>query len=111
MKFYTEQHQYYCGVDLHARSMHVCILNQAGEFLVHRGIPATPDNTRIIRPMRQSTDRLSDRRSTLDTSLVQTRSDPLPVFHRPLRGSGQPRRARTVEKPTMESVLASQAPD
>ena len=32
MKFYTGQHQTYCGVDLHARMMHVCILNQAGDI-------------------------------------------------------------------------------
>ena len=30
MKFYTEQHPHYCGIDLHARTMYMCILNQAG---------------------------------------------------------------------------------
>ena len=25
MRFYTKQHRYYCGIDLHARSMDVCI--------------------------------------------------------------------------------------
>jgi hypothetical protein len=24
MKFYKQQHEYYCGIDLHANSMHVC---------------------------------------------------------------------------------------
>jgi hypothetical protein len=24
MRFYTRQHRFYCGVDLHARTMHVC---------------------------------------------------------------------------------------
>ena len=33
MRFYTKQHRHYCGIDLHARSMYVCILNQAGEVL------------------------------------------------------------------------------
>jgi len=28
MRFYTKSHQSYCGVDLHARTMYVCILNQ-----------------------------------------------------------------------------------
>jgi len=27
MKFYTQQHKFYCGIDLHARTMYVCILN------------------------------------------------------------------------------------
>jgi len=27
MKFYTKQHRYYCGIDLHARSKYVCILD------------------------------------------------------------------------------------
>ena len=27
MRFYTKQHKAYCGIDLHARSMYVCILN------------------------------------------------------------------------------------
>ncbi|MGH8606335.1 MAG: TIR domain-containing protein, partial [Gammaproteobacteria bacterium] len=29
MRFYTQQHKFYCGIDLHARTMYVCILNQA----------------------------------------------------------------------------------
>ena len=28
MRFYTQQHQYYCGIDLHARSMYLCIMDQ-----------------------------------------------------------------------------------
>jgi transposase len=39
MKYYTGQHQYYCGVDLHARTMYLCIVNQADEILYHREIP------------------------------------------------------------------------
>ena len=30
MKFYTQQHRYYCGIDLHARTMYLCVLNQQG---------------------------------------------------------------------------------
>jgi hypothetical protein len=30
MRFYTTQHRFYCGVDLHARTMHLCVLDQAG---------------------------------------------------------------------------------
>ena len=25
MRFYKQQHNYYCGIDLHARKMYVCI--------------------------------------------------------------------------------------
>jgi predicted NBD/HSP70 family sugar kinase len=42
MRFYTQAHKYYCGIDLHARSMYVCILDQAGNVLIHRDLPADP---------------------------------------------------------------------
>jgi hypothetical protein len=28
---YSRQHRFYCGVDFHARSMYVCIIDQAGQ--------------------------------------------------------------------------------
>ncbi len=43
MRFYKRQHQFYCGVDLHAKTMHICLFNQAGEILVHRNLPTRPD--------------------------------------------------------------------
>jgi hypothetical protein len=43
MRFYTKQHPYYCGIDLHTRTMYVCILDQAGETLLHRNMQATPE--------------------------------------------------------------------
>jgi transposase len=43
MRFYTKQHQFYCGIDLHARTMYLCILNREGEILVHRNMPAGPE--------------------------------------------------------------------
>jgi len=53
MQFYTKQHQTYCGIDLHARTMYVCILNQAGEILVHQNMKASPDMLlRTIAPYR-----------------------------------------------------------
>jgi transposase len=42
MRFYTPQHQFYCGIDLHARTMYLCILNRDGEILGHRNMPAGP---------------------------------------------------------------------
>jgi hypothetical protein len=43
MKFYMQQHKHYCGIDLHARSMYVCILDQAGAVLVHKNVAVTPE--------------------------------------------------------------------
>ncbi len=43
MRFYTKPHQFYCGIDLHARSMYVCIVNHDGEILVHRNMKAAPE--------------------------------------------------------------------
>jgi transposase len=43
MRFYTNQHQFYCGLDLHARSMYVCILSHEGEILLHRNMKAGPE--------------------------------------------------------------------
>ncbi|MCP3849363.1 MAG: IS110 family transposase [Gammaproteobacteria bacterium] len=43
MKFYTKQHDFYCGIDLHARCLYLCILNQAGEIVLHKNIKARPD--------------------------------------------------------------------
>ena len=39
LRFYKQQHQFYCGIDLHAMSMHICVVNQTGEVLVHRNLP------------------------------------------------------------------------
>ena len=43
MRFYTRTHQYYCGIDLHARSMYLCVLNAEGEIVMHRNMPARPE--------------------------------------------------------------------
>ena len=43
MRFYTRAHKHYCGIDLHARSMFVCVLNQEGEVLLHRNLPCDGD--------------------------------------------------------------------
>ncbi len=42
MNFYTKQHKHYCGIDLHARTLYLCILNGKGEKLIHRNIKANP---------------------------------------------------------------------
>ena len=44
MRVYTQQHRYYCGIDLHARSMYVCILDAAGTIVVHKDLRADPES-------------------------------------------------------------------
>lgn len=54
MRFYTQPHKYYCGIDLHARSMYVCILDQAGNILIHRNLPTDPQKfLSMIAPFRE----------------------------------------------------------
>ena len=43
MRFYTTTHQHYCGIDLHAKQMVVCIIKQAGETVLHRNMKTDPD--------------------------------------------------------------------
>jgi len=42
MNFYHSTHRHYCGIDLHARSLYVCKINQQGEVLLHKEIKAQP---------------------------------------------------------------------
>jgi transposase len=42
MKFYTQSHRHYCGIDLHARSLYVCILDRDGTILAHKNVAASP---------------------------------------------------------------------
>jgi transposase len=42
MRFYQQQHRFYCGVDLHARTMYLCIVDPAGAILLHKNLPADP---------------------------------------------------------------------
>jgi expansin (peptidoglycan-binding protein) len=54
MNFYTQQHKHYCGIDLHAKAMYVCILDQSGTRLVHKNLPTTPAAfLRVIAPYRE----------------------------------------------------------
>jgi transposase len=48
MRFYNRQHLYYCGIDLHVKTMDVCILDGTGQVLVHRSVPSAPTAFREI---------------------------------------------------------------
>ena len=51
MRFYTQQHPYYCGIDLHARSLYVCIIDEQGKTLVHQNIKdSTAALYKVIEP-------------------------------------------------------------
>lgn len=54
MRFYTKQHQFYCGIDLHADAMYVCILDSTGDVVVHKNIATKPKSfLRLIKPYRE----------------------------------------------------------
>jgi transposase len=54
MRFYNQTHTYYCGIDLHVKTMYVCILDATGKVLVHRNVPSTPEAFReVVAPDRQ----------------------------------------------------------
>jgi transposase len=42
MRTYNEQHAYYCGIDLHARSLFLHILDDKGATHLERDVPASP---------------------------------------------------------------------
>lgn len=55
MRFYNVTHQHYCGIDLHARSMYVCVLDQEGNVLLHRDLPTEPEVfLKAIAPFREN---------------------------------------------------------
>jgi transposase len=54
MRFYTKPHKFYGGIDLHARTMYLCVLNQEGEILLHRNMKAAPEPfLKAIAPYRE----------------------------------------------------------
>ena len=54
MRFYNRQHRHYCGIDLHVKTMYVCILDSAGQVLVHRNVKSTPEAfLEIVTPYRE----------------------------------------------------------
>jgi transposase len=40
MRFYLQQHRFYCGIDLHARLLAVCIVDQNGAIVYQKQLPA-----------------------------------------------------------------------
>ena len=48
MRFYTAIHRHTCGIDLHGRSLYVCLLDEHGKKLIHRRIGCDPDRLLTI---------------------------------------------------------------
>ena len=54
MNLYGLSHKYYCGVDLHSRTLYLCIVGQDGVVLLHRSLPCDPDRFLLaIAPFRE----------------------------------------------------------
>ncbi len=47
MNFYKGQHKVYCGIDLHARKMYLCILDEKGDIRLHKNM----NTDRAIEPL------------------------------------------------------------
>src|SRR6266702_4134715 len=43
MKCYPQQHRFYAGIDLHARTLHLCVLDHAGTIVCDKNLPARPE--------------------------------------------------------------------
>ena len=55
MKFYNQQHGFYCGIDLHANSMQVCVVDHPGNKHVHRNFDTkkTADFLAALQPFQR----------------------------------------------------------
>ena len=42
MRCYNQPHRFYCGVDLHARSLYAHVLDAKGQTVLDRDLPASP---------------------------------------------------------------------
>jgi hypothetical protein len=52
MRFYNQQDRFYTGIDLHSRSMHLCLLDQSGALLCGSNLPTPDAFLKAIQPFR-----------------------------------------------------------
>jgi len=51
MRFYSDQHAFYCGVDLHARTMSLCVLDERGDVRLEKTAKTGRDRfLRLVEP-------------------------------------------------------------
>jgi len=43
MRFYAGQHRFYCGVDLHTRTLSLCVVDATGTIALEATLPPEPD--------------------------------------------------------------------
>jgi hypothetical protein len=43
MRFYSGQHRSYCGVDLHTRTLSLCVLDSSGTIVSEATLPPEPE--------------------------------------------------------------------
>lgn len=52
MRACTETHQYNCGIDLHARMLYVCIVDQHNDIRLHRKVAGRPSALlKVLEPL------------------------------------------------------------
>lgn len=44
MRFYVGKHRHFCGIDLHTRTMYVCVVDGDGRVLLHKSLAANPED-------------------------------------------------------------------
>ena len=42
MRFYNQQHRFYCGIDLHARTLALSVLDATGQVVARLTVSAAP---------------------------------------------------------------------
>ena len=71
MRFYTEQHQHYCGIDLHARTLYLCVLDAGGNVLLHKNLPCNrAPFLEAIEPFRDDPGLLDSEIAVVDCSFI-----------------------------------------
>jgi transposase len=54
MNYYAKEHKYYCGIDLHGRTMYICIIDSTGDILHHKNYKSSRRNLlRALKPYRE----------------------------------------------------------
>jgi hypothetical protein len=84
MRFYTKQHKFYCGIDLHARTMYLYILNQGKDVRFHRAMQAIPGPT-----VRTTCPRSGTRLPIRRTATAVPRGSPSPPCRRASKSTGR----------------------
>ena len=53
MEFYHKERRYYCGIDLHEKTMYVCIVDQSGKIRYHKNIKTSREEfMAVVAPYR-----------------------------------------------------------